>query len=340
LSKGNILGNPARGDMTSTGYLAWLVEAFCIVAVNVYVLISGYFGAGMDSAISYGNILKRPLKIWKQVIFYSVIIGIIAMLIGIQQFDIYQIFNYIFPIVTEHYWFATSYILLCLFMPFLNIGFKALDKKQSSYIIGVMLILFSVAKTFIPMHLPWDNSGYDVLWFVALYLTGAYIGKYGAGLLSKKAVAIVVYLISTIAIFMSFVIIRFIYLRMGKLEDFISYSYSYNYLFCYTGAIGLFVAFNKEGTEEKKCLLEKIRKPIELLSGATFGVYLIHEHLNIRYLWTTWFRCSEIVDAPIGIFIVHMIMTVIAMYIGCSVIEIIRQQISGLIKEFIKGRNT
>jgi hypothetical protein len=127
---------------------------------------------------------------------------------------------------------------------------------------------------------------------------------------------------------------------MGKIEDFISYSYSYNYLFCYTGAIGLFVAFNKEGTEEKKCLLEKIRKPIELLSGATFGVYLIHEHLNIRYLWTTWFRCSEIVDAPIGIFIVHMIMTVIAMYIGCSVIEIIRQQISGLIKEFIKGRNT
>lgn len=30
--------------MTAAGYTAWLVEAFCLVAVNVYVLISGYFG--------------------------------------------------------------------------------------------------------------------------------------------------------------------------------------------------------------------------------------------------------------------------------------------------------
>jgi hypothetical protein len=145
------------------------------VSVNVYVLISGYFGACSDRNTAPQNFLKRPFNIWKQVIFYSIALGIIAMLTGLQEFDIYRVFEYIFPIVTEHYWFATSYILLCLFMPFLNIGFNALDKKQSGYIIGVMLLLFSLAKTFIPMQLPWDKSGYDVLWFVVLYLTGAYI---------------------------------------------------------------------------------------------------------------------------------------------------------------------
>ena len=48
LGKGGLLGNPARQDMTAAGYTAWLAEAFCLVPVNVYVLISGYFGVDSD----------------------------------------------------------------------------------------------------------------------------------------------------------------------------------------------------------------------------------------------------------------------------------------------------
>ena len=44
LSKGGFLGVPAREQISVSGYAAWLIEAFCLVAVNVYVLISGYFG--------------------------------------------------------------------------------------------------------------------------------------------------------------------------------------------------------------------------------------------------------------------------------------------------------
>jgi hypothetical protein len=321
--------------MTATGYTAWLVEAFCLVAVNVYVLISGYFGIGGDGSNRTENVLKRPFKIWRQVLFYSVVIGIIAMITGIQQFDIYQIFAYIFPVVTEHYWFATSYILLCLFMPFLNMGVNNFDKKQLGYIIGVMLILFSVAKTFIPMHLPWDKLGYDVLWFVALYLTGAYIGKYGAYILEKRAVSMAVYIINTLVIFTSFVIIRLIYLKTGKLCDFINYGYSYNFLFCYIGAVGLFVAFSKMRSEG----LEKFRRPIELLSGATFGVYLIHEHINIRYLWPTWFECEKASDLPVPLFLLSMVVTVAVVYIACSAIEIIRAKAVRIIGNINKGRN-
>jgi hypothetical protein len=290
------------------------------VSVNVYVLISGYFCTVEE------NVIKRPLKIWKQVFFYSVVIGLIAMLTGIQKFDIYQIFNYIFPIVTEHYWFATSYILLCLFMPFLSRGFAAIDKRQAGYIIVVMLILFSVSKTVIPMHLPWDKYGYDVLWFVVLYLTGAYIRKYGLDFMSKKGVPIIVYILSVLIIFASFVLIRFIYLKTGKLEDFIDYGYSYNFLFCYTGAVGLFVAFGRLKSE----VLEKFRKPIELLSGATFGCYLIHEHINIRYLWPTWFNAEGVALTTVPVFLVSMVGTVAVVYLVCSLIDIII---------FNKGRN-
>ena len=78
LSKGGLLGDPARADMTAAGYTAWFVEAFFLVAVNVYVLISGYFGVdargGMTNGknVSFREVMRRPLRIWKQVFFYSV----------------------------------------------------------------------------------------------------------------------------------------------------------------------------------------------------------------------------------------------------------------------------
>lgn len=102
LSKGGILGEPARADMTTAGYTAWLIEAFCIVAVNVYVLISGYFGVdargsrGSGKKLTFREALRKPIKIWKQVFFYSMLFGCGALIIGVQQFDLYQFFFLLF----------------------------------------------------------------------------------------------------------------------------------------------------------------------------------------------------------------------------------------------------
>lgn len=334
LSKGGLLGNPARADITATGYMVWLIEAFCLVAVNVYVLISGYFGIdtfreGMK--LTSKDVVKRPFKIWRQVFFYSAVIGIFAFAAGIQEFDIYQLFMYIFPIVTEHYWFATSYVILCLLMPFLNAGFAHLDRKGVRSLILGLLVLFGVSKTVIPMQLPWDKYGYDHLWFVILYLTGAYIRRYGIGRIKGRVRAFCVYLISELLIFASFIVIRAVFFKTGRLEDMINYGYTYNYLFCYTGAIGLFLTFAQQ--EGRVSGLEKFRKSIELFSGATFGVYLLHEHMNIRNQWTKWFHCEEQMNNPPGIFLLHMICTVTIVYLVCSCIEILRGKLLLMIKK-------
>lgn len=58
-----------------------------------------------------------------------------AIVFGVQAFDPYRFFSYCFPIVTEHYWFATSYVFLCLLMPFLNAGISCLDQKELRYLL-------------------------------------------------------------------------------------------------------------------------------------------------------------------------------------------------------------
>lgn len=339
LSKGGLLGNPAREDMTAAGYTAWLVEAFCLVAVNVYVLISGYFGvesAGFgtkDGRITIRGVLKRPAKIWNQVFFYSMVIGCGTLIIGAQEFDLYQFFSYCFPVVTEHYWFATSYVFLCLMMPFLNAGFSRLDKKEIKYLLTGLLLLFCVSKTVIPMRLPRDNDGYDDVWFVILYLTGAYLKTYEIRFLKVRWRAAAVYLGSVAVIFASFLVLRMIFIRTGRLEAMIHYGYTYNYLFCYTGAVGLFLAFAHNGNRRDKTspVLERFRKPIALFSASTFGVYLIHEHGSIRYAWPKWFHCEAQINNSVGGFLLHMIGTVFTVYLVCTLIEVIRGKFAEMI---------
>ena len=71
-------GGSQAGQMPGAkGTAAVLVESFCIVAVNVYVLISGYFLS--ESGFS----LKRLLRLLFQVLFYTLLIPPVLVLAGV-----------------------------------------------------------------------------------------------------------------------------------------------------------------------------------------------------------------------------------------------------------------
>ncbi len=336
LSKGKILGDPARADMGATGYTAWFIEAFCLVAVNVYVLISGYFSGGKKlQALTARAILQRPVRVWGQVITYSVLIGGIALLVGWQEFNIYQVFQYCFPLVTEHYWFATSYVVLCLLMPFLDAGIDRLQKQAFQGLLAGLLLIFSIAKTILPMQLPWDKGGYDAYWFVILYLTGAYSKRYGISLFSNRMRGLLVYLASELAIFASFVGLRFIFFRTGSFAAMLHYAYTYNHLLCYIGSIGLFMAFQETSQTQQR--LEYYKKPIKYLSSATFGVYLLHEHANIRDKWYLLSDNGAVSTLTVPAFLVRLVLTVFLVYSVCTIIELLRQKVVTIIKGFLKN---
>lgn len=327
LSKGGSLEEPT-GSLSVTGFAAWLIEAFCLIAVNVYVLMSGYFAKHTSFSV------KRPLRLWLQVWFYSVLFGVLAMLVGNQAFDIYRIFMYVFPVVTEHYWFATAFLLLTLLSPFLLAGAMQLEKKTFQAFLGMLLLFCCVAKTVIPMQLPWDYAGYDVVWLICPYLTGIYIHRFGIpGFFAKKRNAGLLYIGNALIIFGSMLLLRMVYIKTGSFREMIHYSYSYNDLFCYVGAIALFTLFMRiEIKNNKACVM------INKMSSTTFGVYLIHEHVNIRYQWPIWFQCEAFAKESLWLFLLHMTGTVLVVYLVCSVIERMRQIIFETIGRSGKGK--
>lgn len=279
LDKGGILV-PLTEKQSIAGFCAWLLEAFCIVAVNTYVLVSGYF------LTESGFKLRRLLNLVAQLLFYSILVPAVLIFTGLlpmEELTLYHFLNYVFPVQMDHYWFATAYILMYLFAPVLSAGVKQLTQKQLKMVIALLLIVFSLSKSILPFQLSIDNHGYDVVWFLCLFLIAAYIRLYGIPGLKVSGRGFLLYAGSCMGIFVLSVGIAALSSRLGKFEYFVSSTFDYNHIFCMLGAIGLFIGFLHWNMPEGK-VASFARK----IAPYTFGVYLLHENREIRYLWPQW----------------------------------------------------
>ena len=108
---------------TANKYIAVLIYSFGQVAVNVFILITGYFL--IDSKFK----IKKLLKLIFQVLFYTISILIIYIIFkGIP--DWYILKTCIFPIISGTYWYITAYVFLYCLSPFLNILIRNLNQKN------------------------------------------------------------------------------------------------------------------------------------------------------------------------------------------------------------------
>jgi surface polysaccharide O-acyltransferase-like enzyme len=254
-----------------------VLETLSIVAVNLYVLISGYFSVETEFS------LIKLIRLWAQILFYSLLIPMVLSMTGILSLGertLYDYLFYIFPVTMEHYWFATTFLFLYLIAPFLNKGIKALNKKQFQTLLLLFVLVFSISKSVLPVKLAFDKEGYDIFWFITLYLTAAYLRIYGIPLLTHKLRSILLYLSMTVASILMTITLYFIKENYGIMEDRGTMTWDYNHIFVYLAAIGLFTFFL-----QLKNVTGKIAQLITAVSSTTFGIYLFHEHVELRYLW-------------------------------------------------------
>ncbi|MCI9198857.1 MAG: acyltransferase [Lachnospiraceae bacterium] len=311
----------AGGEGGTNRFLGMLAESFCIVAVNVYVLISGYF------LVEAGFKVKRVLVLICQVFFYAAVIPLIMMGTGIfikSGEGGYRALQYLLPLQTEHYWFASSYVFLYLFTPVLNTAVKAMSKRQIQITIAGLLLLFCGEKSIVPAPLAMDRFGYDFGWFLCVYLVAAYIRLYGCRWMEDARKAWGIYVGSALAIFAIGTGSYLIHIRTGRLTYYMDVPYHYNFILCLVGAVALFGAFGHIKIPEGK-----ISEWICKLSPLTFGVYLFHEHIDIRNVWTGWVEdfIGPVAGAGIAGFLFHLVASVLIVYIAGSFIDAIRLNI-------------
>ncbi len=272
----------AGSTLSSVRITGTLLEMFCLVAVNTYVFISGYLG--VKSRFRPGKAITLLCQIW----FYAILIFLVLAAAGVPalgysegNINIYGLIQYLFPIETEHYWFATTYFMLYLLTPVLGAAARSMSKKQLQVTLGGLLILFSGIKSVCPLMLAVDKYGYDLAWFICVYLAAAYLGLHGSAFFEKKGW--LVYGLSALASFGIQMAMWFLCQRSSSFEYYFTVPFHYNFIFCLTGAIGLFYGFLHIKMKEGRGA-EIIRR----LGGLSFGIYLLHEHIDLRTLWYGW----------------------------------------------------
>lgn len=285
LGKGNILGNLTEKQLGSTKTAAWLLESFCIVAVNLYMLISGYFLSTSSFKLS------RLLKLWLQIWVYSVGVGILAYALGIcpeSEFGTHYLLTLVLPISMGHYWFMTAYIFLYLLLPLIGKTVREMSKGQMQVALGLLLFTFCVLKSFLPARLEMDGQGYDFLWYLCVFLTAAYIRRFGWNFLQKKGCAIALYLAAVLAIFGGTMGLRQIYLHTGSLGLIVKICLEYNHILPLLAAVGLF------GVLLKVKVSDGAANIINQIAPYTLGVYLLHENIGVRYVWPQWLGAANV----------------------------------------------
>ena len=328
LSKGQVL--PAMTEpLNVNGYVAWVLETFSIVAVNVYMLISGYFLTESKFRCT------RLIQLVCQVLFYSILVPVVLMAAGVlsvSDLNLYKLLQYVLPVEMEQYWFATAYVMLYLLTPILRCAVHHMKKTQLKVTIIILLLFWSVNKSILPVRLTIDELGYDVLWFVCVYLCAAYIRSYGIKWFDKASKGVWGYMAGCAGILGITLVIRALYLVTGKFEDFLIATYHYNHFLNLFAAICLFYAFYHWKIKDGWLASVALK-----VAPYTFGVYLLHEQVEIRYLWPVWLGASA-EGNPLW-FAVKSILSVLVVFIAGVVADMVRNLIfTGVGKVFSGGR--
>ena len=301
-------------NFTVVNIVLWLVKAFCIVTINVYVLLSGYFLLEARWKVT------RLLKLWAQVLFYSIGVPVVCFALGIgevRQWGLYDWINVLFPVQMEHYWFITAYVVLYLLIPVLSIGVKHITQKQHRLVITGLLLVFSIPKTILPIYIPTDRYGYDFGWFVCLFMIAAYLRMYGIPFLNKKKNALITYIVSVFGIWGIGGACAILSRKGLPFAYMMDMAYCYNHLLVLAASVALFYVFMYIRIPEGK-----ISHLICKVSAYTLGVYLLHENQAVRTKWQFWAGIEHVRN---GFEILpHMIVTVLAVFVAGIVVDFVR----------------
>lgn len=313
LGMGGIIG---ATEGTAAYYHAFFMQNAAFCAVNCYALASGYLMLGKKIRLS------RIAGLWLEVFFYSVVISAIMMSVYRDLFCAQNTVYALTPIISNQYWYMTSYFLMYLFIPMMNKFAESASKKCFTAFLAAIFVMTTCA-FFIGAYGFRFFDGYSPIWLMIMYLVGAYMKKFNIGAKMKKITALLLYLAAVVC---NYLINLFLEKPMKGIftEGLVKYL-SYTSPFVVLSAIFLFIFFLKLKFGKRT---EKI---INYITPAALGVYLIHTHPLVfgKLIYNIALPLTEHGTAAV---IFGSVAMALAVFIICIVIDILRIQLFRLIK--------
>ena len=241
------LGDLTKEDYISNPINAWtrtIIGSFSVICVNVFVLISGYFGIKPS--------LKGICSYIFQWLFFYIGTFLIMIALGKVSWDYKTLFACFG--ISNYNWFIKAYLALYIISPILNSFIEHSNRK----VIKITLIAFFIFQTIYGWTAasPWVYQGYSAFSFIGLYILARYIKHFGL----KRHFWMWLYVVSIIANipFLAFQM----YYNIGPGV------HSYVNPLVISGAVGLLGIFST--------LRIPVIKQINFIAKSSFAVFLFH----------------------------------------------------------------
>ncbi|MBE7069963.1 MAG: acyltransferase [Ruminococcaceae bacterium] len=299
---------------SSCQFVMMFFEMLAIGAVNVFIIITGYFMAQKKQAD-----LAKPLKLLLDMLIFAGLFYLGNFIASGGNYPASNLIRYLSP----NNWFIFIYAALYVFSPFINKLWNSLSGKNRKVLLIWMSVLFSVypvlvyvtrLKGITSVGLSGADQGYTIVNFVFMYLIGCavrdaeYNAEQSSGItpaIFKKGVSAFFF------VFITALLLGFSYLIawVFKVQPFQTPMFHYNNPLVILQALFAFLMFRNLKLGENKI--------INFFSGAAFYVYILHfrfiEILNIRNI---------VIDDPLML-TVFMAAISLVIFILCFVCYII-----------------
>lgn len=282
-------------------FIRFFVQSLAIVAVNVFVLISGWFGIKPS--------IKKLLSLLFQVFFFTLSILIIHAIIhgwsSIANSSLLKSF-----MITKCYWFVKSYLCLFILSPVLNIFVEKASKRS----FALVLIGFFVFQTIFGWtdSAPEFNYGYSAVSFCGLYLLARFLKIYPINFVPSRNGCLLLYLSSSTIL----AIVAWLMARVGFHTDHsIPVAYSYINPVIIFSSLALFYCFaQKEVTYSKA---------INWIATSSFSVYIIHINAFLfhYFQYAVWYIYSTFTP---GLRSILILLFLVLVFVVCILIDKIR----------------
>lgn len=245
------IGLPSANEISIyplKSFVGVLIESLSIICVNVYILISGFYGIKFK--------LQSLLKLLFQTCFFVVIL----FLIFEPDKSLSNISLSIWNLITiKDYWFIRAYVVLFLIAPMINIYIESAPKRQFELLIILYFIIQTVFAYF--SQSSWWQDGYSPLTFLGIYMLGRYIKLYPNKFFDlPKRYDLLIYMSLSLLISVLYIIFTVLFQSSGKV---------FNYVcpLVVLSSVYFFLFFSKIKIQSKL---------VNTFAAGAFACYLVH----------------------------------------------------------------
>ena len=268
------------------------LEQLCIVCVNVFVLISGWFGIRPT--------LKGGLSLLFQVFFFHILIILVLLAIGesIPASGFYRLFYEDSP-----YWFVIAYLILYAVSPILNAFIETVNvRTYLSVLVSFFLLEFAFGWMSNVAGAVY-NEGYSAISFMGLYLLARYLYKYPTKIITFS-------IPQNIMLYFLFSLLPILLFFLTKRE----FNYmAYTSPFVISASVFFFMAFNK---------MKFSNKVINYLACSSFVIYLVHLHPLVKDHFICLMRSAF--EKLGGMYILFAVSFAIILGLICMILDKVR----------------